>query len=365
MEGFGKARFGGGKRTWFKLKDGDNGPYRIIGPIGDLAEDGRWSAYSKIHYGYKNSNGDMRTFESPEVRNRKTKMIDVRDAALDRINGLKKKLDEAKAAGNKELQVELLKLVGGQKSRFNLDSNHYMNVIDLQGNIGVLKIRHRAKLALDAAIKGLRDSAIEPLDPETGRFFTFRRSGMGMDTVYQVLVYKQKLIVAGVGEVEKDVIHTITPEIAARCLAKRDGKFIYKEAARLDTLFKKPTAEEVERIVRDGETAVDAILDAKNTGSDEGSSGGEDDSGIEDDAPVAATTAQNVTVAAPTAAPVVATETAPLQAQTVAPTAPPVTTPTPAPTVTAPATAASGAPKTTAQAVTEQSDADFLKSLGL
>src|ERR1700687_913800 len=259
MEGFGKAKFSGNKRNWWKLKDGDNGPYRVLPPIGDLQEDGRWSVYYKLHYGYRNSKGDMRTFESPEVKNYKTKMIDVPDAALDRINQLKAKLEEAQKAGDATMVEQLLKLVGGKKSRYNLDSNHYLNVMDLQNNIGILKIRHRAKLALDGTIKTLRDSGVEPLDPNTGRWFTFHRTGTGRDTVYQVSVYKKKFHVEGVGEVEKDLIHTITPDIAKRCFViRKDGTFEYKEAARLDTLYKKPTAEEVERIVKEGPTAVGA-----------------------------------------------------------------------------------------------------------
>lgn len=375
MEGFGKAKFGGNKRNWWKLKDGDNGPYRILPPIGNLQEEGRWSVYYKLHYGYRNSKNEMRTFESPEVKNYKTKMIDVPDAALDRINQLKAKLEEAQKAGDTNMVEQLLKLVGGKKSRYNLDSNHYMNVMDLQGNIGILKIRHRAKLALDAVIKTLRDNGIEPLDPETGRWFTFSRSGTGRDTVYQASVYKKKFNIEGVGPVEQDLIHTITPEIAKRCFViRKDGTFEYKEAARLDTLYKKPTAEEVERIVKEGPKAVDEILDATE--------GNADDTGTDDDTPsadatalaaaaastVPATTTTTVTAnaAAPAPAPLTPSPTLTVTATPVV-LAPTPVAPAPAPTVVtaAPAANASGTPKTTAQSVAEQSDEDFLKSLGI
>jgi len=364
MSVFGKAKFGGNKRTWFKLKDGDS-TFRILPPMGDAAKDGRWSAYYKIHYGYKNSSGQMRTFESPEVRNRKTKMIEVQDAALDRINALKAQLDKAKEQKNEELIKKLLPLVGGKKSRFNLDSNHYMNVIDLQGNIGILKIRHRAKLALDAQIKKLRDAGIEPLDPETGRFFTFSRSGNGMDTVYQVSVYKEKITVKDVGEVERDYVHVITPDIARRCLVEnQDGTFTYKEAGRLDSLFKRPTAEEVLRIVQEGEKAVDEIFDSKSGGvQDQDDSGLEGEDEVQETAPAVSAEASRLAAAA---------------AQTTAPTsvATPETsvaaTPAPAPQQAAPApvpapvkTAPPAAPKTTAQAVSEQTDEEFLRNLGL
>lgn len=365
---FGKASFGGKGRTWFKIKDGNNGPYRILPPMGDLADDGRWSAYYNIHYGYKNSEGKMRTFQSPLIKNRKTKMIESPDAALDRINQLKVKLDEAKKAGNNEMYNKLLELVGGKKSRYNLDSNHYLNVIDLQGNIGILKIRHRAKLALDAKIKELRDSGVEPLDPETGRFFVFSRSGMAMDTIYQVSLYQEKLNIDGVGEVKRDVVHKITEDIARRCLVQnKDGSFTYKEAARLDRLFKTPTSEEVDRIVREGEKAVDEILDTATNENVVDT----DESGFEDEetAPV-----QAATVAAPsqvTTQPVqVSAEsvTAPSTSQTTPGTynaEPAATQQSTTPVVSSAPAVVDTTPKTTAQTTAGMTDEEFLKDLGL
>ena len=105
----------------------------------------------------------MRVFQSPLVKNRKTKMVEVADKALERIEKLKAELEKAKEAKNGELVERLMKLVGGQKAIYNMDSHHYVNAIDTQGNIGILKIRHRAKQALDATIKKLRDSGVDPL----------------------------------------------------------------------------------------------------------------------------------------------------------------------------------------------------------
>jgi len=375
MSLFGKAKFGNKSRNWFKLKDGE-GIFRILPPMGDLREDGRWSVFYSIHYGYKNSEDEMRTFVSPLVKNRKTKMVEVRDAALERIESLKAQLDKAKKDGNTELVEQLLKMVGGKKSRFNLDNNHYMNVVDLQGNIGILKIRHRAKLALDAQIDKLRKNGIEPLDPENGRYFVFTRSGMGMDTTYQVTVYKKKLQVQGVGEVEQDFVHTIDDEFARRCLVQnKDGSYTYKEAARLDTLFKKPTAEEVERIVKEGAKAVDEILDTKATAaSPQQEYATEDYSGLEDDDtpnvianPAPAAAAPTFDAEAYAAGQLMTHGGEGIPEYPLDKTAAPVaTTPAPATVATMAAPkAAPSTPKTTAQTVAEQTDEEFLKSLGL
>jgi hypothetical protein len=371
MSIFGKAKFGGNKRNWWKMKDGENGPYRILPPMGDLADDGRWSVFYNVHYGYRNSKGELRTFQSPLLKNRKTRMVEVPDAALERINQLKTLLDEAKKAGDKVREAKLLEYVGGKKSRYNMDNNHYLNVIDMQGNIGILKIRHRAKLALDSAIKNLRDKGVEPLNPDTGRYFTFSRSGSGPETVYQVSVYKKQLTVAGVGDVEQDVVHQITEDVANRCLVQnKDGSFTYKEAGRLDDLFKRPTAEEVQRIVEEGPSAVDQILDSDSrTVSD--SDGGEDDEVVQapSKAPVetllTTLVALNEARSAETEAELEGAVSALKAAKAAA-------VPEVQPTTSLNALFKSSEPvkppnetKTTAQAVSEQSDEEFLKSLGI
>lgn len=348
----GKANYGGNKKTYFKIKDGDN-TYRIIPPIGDLADDGIWSVFAKIHYGYKNSEGKLRPFESSLVKNYKTKMIEVPDAALERIEKLKAQLELAKKNGDSKMVAKLNEFVG-PKGSYNLDSNHYVNAIDLQGNVGILKLRHRAKVALDSVMKGLREKGIDPLDPDNGRYFTITRSGNALDTTFQVKIFTKTITVDGVGEVEQQVIHKMDDSLIKR---------LSKEAADLSKLFKKPTAEQIARIVAEGATAVDEILDGK--GSTSGATGGGEDYDDSEDysdestsaaaAPVTAAAViasaekiVNTVIAAAVETKVETKVTAPVQA-----------TPAPASASVATATA------TTATQVDGQSDKDFLASLGL
>jgi hypothetical protein len=341
----GSAKYGGDyvKKKYAKLKDGES-VYRIVPPIGELAERGIWSVFHKVHYGYKNSEGKMRPFVSPLVQNRNTKMIEQPDAALEFINKGKAELEKAKAAGNAAL-VEALNKKFGPKGQYNLDSNHYMNAIDTQGNIVILKIRHRAMLALKATIDSLRAEGVDPLSVEDGRFFSFRRTGNGLETTFQVNVLKEKLNVPGVGEVQRDVVHKLTPDLIDR---------LGKEAGDLNKLFKRPTSEEVARIVKEGARAVDEILNTstKGSASEEPEDTYEDESEYEQPAAANATaqptTVAQTTQAAPAAAPAPST-TAQTTPQTAAPKVESLSTPA----------------KTTAQAINEQSDADFLKSLGL
>lgn len=357
----GKAKFGFTQKKYFKLKDGES-TFRILPPLGELADEGRWSMFYKIHYGYKNTKGKLRVFQSSLVVNRKTKMVEVPDAADQRIKDLKAKLDEAKAAGNKAVVERLGKLVSGQKPMYNVDSNHYLNVIDTQGNIGVLKLRHRAKTALDVQIKKLREKGIDPLSVDNGRFFVFTRSGTGLDTSFQVDILQEKLKIEGVGEVNRDVVHKLSEELISR---------LGEEAAELGKLFRALTADEIERIVKASDLltgqspVIDELFDQRGDGgtSDEGDGGdeGEDESASDTGSSAAAASAAPAQTAAP-ATPAPAAQAAPapapapaaeVKAAAPAPAAPKVETLSPSPTTT------------TAEVVSDMSDDEFLKSLGL
>lgn len=343
MAKIGKSRYGAEfvRRKYFKLKDGES-IFRILPAMGDLGDAGTWSVFHKVHYGYKSGDDKHRPFLSPLIKNNKTKMIEVPDAALERIQGLQASLEKAK----KEANVPMATKISALLQQYNLDSNHYLNVLDQQGNIGILKIRHRCKVALDAEIKRLREKeGVDPLSVDNGRFFVFRRSGTALDTAFSVSVLKEKLNVPGVGNVERDVVHTLTDEIIDRCLSEnKDGIFTYKEAANLHTLFKKLTSAEVERIVKEGSIAIDEIFNTKSqttavTETDDGDDYEEETQVTQTAAPVVT---PNVVLPAPVQA---------------------VVPPTPA--AVAPKAESLTSTKTTAQVLSEQSEEDFLKSLGL
>jgi len=347
----GKAKFGFTQKKYFKLKDGES-TFRILPPLGELADEGRWSMFYKIHYGYKNTKGKLRVFQSSLVVNRKTKMVEVPDAADQRIKTLKAKLEEAKAAGNKAVVEKLGKLVSGQKPMYNVDSNHYLNAIDTRGNIGVLKLRHRAKTQLDVEIKKLREQGVDPLSVENGRFFVFTRTGTGLDTSFGVAVAQEKLKIEGVGEVKRDIVHKLSEELISR---------LGEEAAELGKLFRALSADEIQRVVDTSDLltgqspAIDELFDARgeNGTSDEGDGGEE---GEEKESSGTGSQASGVDFAAKAAEAKAAAEAA-------------------AAAKIAEASKAAAAPKTeviststpatTADQVTDMTDADFLKSLGL
>ncbi len=334
----GEASYGRSKKKFFKLKEGES-TFRILPPLGDLAEDGKWSMYYKIHYGYKNAEGKARPFQSSLVVNRNTKMIESPDAACERIDQFKAELDVIKKTKplNKARLEAITKLVGGPKSIYNLDNNHYLNVIDEQGNIGVLKLRHKAKNALDMTINELREKGIDPLSPYNGRFFVFHRTGLGLDTTFKVTIKKRQITVDGVGEVEQDIIHKLDDSIIKR---------LGNEAAELDKLFKVATSDQIARIVAESELAtgispnIESILGFSSKG---GSSAAPEEE-YEDD-----TSGDEVAAPAPV-------QTAP---------APKLESPLAKAPEAKPAPKAEPAMQTTANKVEEMSDDEFMKSLGL
>lgn len=237
-------------KKYFSIKDGDN-VYRILPPIKSLADSGKWAKYYSVHFGYFNSEKKMRPFASPEFRNPKTKIVEVRDAAKERILQAEAMLAKAKADGD----VARVKALEEFLDKYNLDSHWYVNAMNEAGEIGLLKIRHKAKLALDSLIKKLDSEGIDPLSVDNGRFFVFTRSGHGRDTVYSVSVKKQKEHVPGLGVVEREVPHVLDEATLKR---------LETEAFDLGTIFKVPTEEEVVAIVEGDKnkdySAIDRIL---------------------------------------------------------------------------------------------------------
>jgi len=253
----GKAKYGQGKKV-FKVQDGDN-VFRILPPMGKLAKSGKWNLYYRVEWGYKNSAGKNRPFQDVRVVNRETKMVEVESAAHVRREALKEEKTQLIAALRKTpadatLKSQLTAVTEAIK-RFNLDSKYYLNAIDLNGQIGLLKIGHKAFMALKTEIDKLRKVGVDPLSIENGRFFNFNRSnatGNFQDTAYQVTVYKERVSVNG-ETYEKDRVHKIDETIISR---------LSDEAFELSGMYPEVTASQVEAMVKGGAAAVDQVLGA-------------------------------------------------------------------------------------------------------
>jgi len=258
----GKPGSGGrSRKNYFSIENGSN-VYGILPPLFDLAEDRKWSQFHRVEFGYKNSEGYMRPFISPRVVNRNTNMVEVESAAHLKRTELKEKYEELKTnipkalkAGklSKEEAKEMLDKAKADVKRYNLESKHYLNVINQEGEIGLLKIPNMAMKSLRSLKKELdaKGKDLIPYEEDgTGLYVNFYREGKRLDTTYNVSVVQKTVTVDG-EQYEKDVKWELTGAILDR---------LNEEAFELDKLFPEPSTEEVERIVNEGPTAVDEIL---------------------------------------------------------------------------------------------------------
>lgn len=336
---FGEAKFGGNKTNWFKFpKEGGSLILRILPPYGSLRKTGRWNQYYAIHFGYRDTKGNLRPFESCEVINRNTKMVEVVDPAVERIKKIKMAQDKAKVEGNDEL----VKKLGEQLKIFNVKKSYYMNVMDLQGKIGVFSISYRMKEALEAEIKALQAKGVNPIGLNDGRFFVFTRTGFGSNTSHKVSVYKEEVTMNGM-QVEVDKKSSLTPDVADR---------IQSEGADLGSLYISPSSEEIAQIVSgNAKTLEDVFAKYRTSGNDDGEYGGDDEDQGTSTSRSTSSSSQSASAQTQAAATVTQTRTE----QT-------LTTPV---VETKQAAVVEQAPAAPSQDFAQMSNDDFLKSMGL
>lgn len=251
----GKAKYDKGNRNYFSFKKDQNVfTLRILPPMGELADAGKWFVYYKVEYGHKGSDGKMKPFLCTRKVN-KDKMVEQESECHLKRVAIEEQLKLAESNGDSATVERCKKLLG----TFNLDKKYYVNAIDLQGNIGLFKIGYRGFKALEDKIEKLRNAGIDPLSVNDGRFFTFSRSGRGMDTIYTVEEYKQKkTIKSESGEeivVDAPFKHVLTDSIIAK---------LENDAFELNKIYPEVTPQEEYRIVHEGPVAVDQILGKSN-----------------------------------------------------------------------------------------------------
>jgi hypothetical protein len=245
---------GGKRREFFKIKDGEQ-IYRILPPLGSMAKSGRWSKYMSVEWGYADSTGKKKPFLNIRQVNRKTNMVEVESEAHLKREELKKQQVAAVAAFKagkitKDQLDQLNKIV----MNFSLENKHYVNAIDGSGKIGILKIGHKLKLAIDDLIKAQMEKGVDPLSVDNGRFFVITRSGRGLDTTFSVSIRAEKIIHAELGEVFKPIVHKLDQATIDRLKTEA------MDLGDLDKLYPTLTEEEVKRVVRGTPADVTAVF---------------------------------------------------------------------------------------------------------
>ena len=239
------------KKNYFKITDQE----QVFGFFGPLYGARNNAYFYKVHFGYKNSKGKFRPFQSTLRINKETKEVETPDAALTQLNHLTEQLEKAKKEKNQPA-IERLSTLVGMKGVYNLDKNWHFNVHTMDGRIGTLALRHRAGMILDSKIEEWKKAGIDVFSAEDGRFISVRRIGTGPDTSYDIQLYRQQEDIGGGRKAQVDVVRTITPALANKAggfvtAYDGEGKELYAEgdAADLTKLFQKITPEEIALIV--------------------------------------------------------------------------------------------------------------------
>jgi hypothetical protein len=226
----------------------------------EFADQNIWHKFHSIVFGFKNTQGKLRTFESTLIKNHQAKTIEQNDPAAELIDKLKAALKKATEENNSAAVAKLTPLVGMGKAMYNIDNNQHLNVMTLDGTVGQLKIRHKSMIALNREIKALEALGIDPLSVDNGRCFVMSKVGRGSDTSFPVTVYESVETDSQGRKIKVEFVHKLTPDLIAR--VKADATNLYNVANVI-------TVDEVKQIVDSVDLmtgkspACDLIFDAR------------------------------------------------------------------------------------------------------
>lgn len=244
-----------------KLNNGSN-IYRILPPVGSLAQKNQYSVFYKTHAGYKSApdeNGKQRyfTFLCIEQRDRKNRdVITTHCPECDKIyetqNLFNTQSAELKKKGKSEEQVrEALETLSSFLDSHFSASKYHLNAMDQEGKIGLLRLPSSCITgAQGKGPGGLRD-AIEKLvskygpscDPvgQKGAWFNFKKTGSGRyGTNYNTEVVMELKDLPPHGQIEVLKSAPLTDEIKAR---------MANECHDLGKLYTKLTAAQIQQLV--------------------------------------------------------------------------------------------------------------------
>src|SRR5690606_28568454 len=106
-----------------------------------------------------------RPFADCRVTNYKTKMVEVESAAFVKSAKLKAMLAglKEKEKAGEVVDPNMLKKAEEMVQTYNIEGKHYVNAVNLQGEIGLLKIGAKAKQLLEEEMKKLVAKGVDPL----------------------------------------------------------------------------------------------------------------------------------------------------------------------------------------------------------
>jgi len=210
-DGFGKPKYGGGGGfKVFDLKTEKSGgvavyTFRLLPPMKSCASTGEWGKYLGQHFGYagQDTKDQTKTKQRPfmciEVKNFRSKIVTQSCPECDLIASNKAASDQrivgfkSDASLAAEVVEAKIKEEAAWFKSHNCQRQWWINVMNPQGEFGVLRISHEVKKMLDTKIKELIEQyQIDPLDLEQGVYFKFTRAGAGIAVTTSVEVQMEQ-----------------------------------------------------------------------------------------------------------------------------------------------------------------------------
>lgn len=207
---------GTSKKEWFDIKPGDSNLYRILPPLFSLAQKGKYSQYFASHSVWitDSATGKRRpyNFQCLEIVNRQTKNIERHCPFCDKARANKAQYEAAKAKGLDPERLEEFRKK--HVAAYESEKKHYVNAVNIDNKVGVLKLGIKAHDAMKARIIEISNTyQIDPTGME-GLFLNFKKVQKfkgDRDTFYTVDLAQDIVNENGrVSSVPKQ--HTITRE---------------------------------------------------------------------------------------------------------------------------------------------------------
>lgn len=236
------------KKKYFNVKEGTQ-LYRVLPPYGDLASKGQLAVYWSLFW-LRGSDGRNRPVVSIRRLDRNKNVV-VADPIFDKIEALKVSLSYMEKNQENPMIIEKMKAT---IQDLNVDKAYYLNAMNPQGEIGILKVRYTAFQALQKRMEELYKEGVDAVNvgPGKGVFFEFKRyKDEKGKTIYEVVPATKKTRTPEGKLISEYLEAPIDENVMAR---------VKNEGADLSTLYKARTSEEMTALATLDPLMVDRVF---------------------------------------------------------------------------------------------------------
>jgi hypothetical protein len=218
--------------NYFNIKEGDN-VYRLLPPVGDLAESGTWWVKSVVHWGYRNSQEKSRTFKCLGKGCPECAFIKNTQEALTAAE----KALPPKPTENDKAKVKFLT---GVLKEHNLQITYCVNALSQENKIGLLSLKTTMWKTFGSIFENKwKPKKIHPASVDRGVWVNFSKQGSGPTAILGVTDVKKTVMVDGEAAEVTD-IHVLNQDTLNR---------MELEAFDLNKVSFTLTTEQVQRLV--------------------------------------------------------------------------------------------------------------------